>query len=150
MTDFVPITPGSGANIVTDTLPDGRRAQVVKLMTGADGADGGVVTTANPLPTNASHGELIEAMEALRFAVAALTRSIGMALPGAAGFPIMEARQATAANLAVLANIPANQTLATLTTLTNQQQAGGFALQDQLPATMHMQCDGLRANIVVT
>lgn len=52
MTDFVSITPGSGANIVTDTLPDGRRAQAVKLMTGADGVDGGVVTPANPLPTD--------------------------------------------------------------------------------------------------
>lgn len=125
--------------------------QRVKMTFGVDGTAVDVSET-NPLPTNPT-GELIEAIEALRFAVSALTRSIGMALPGPAGFPIMEPRQATAGNLNVTASIAAGQTLATLTTLstlTNQAQAGGFALNDQLPATLHMQCDVLRANITVT
>ena len=52
MSDHVPITPGSGANIATDTLSDGRKAQAIKLMTGADGVDGGVVTPDNALPVS--------------------------------------------------------------------------------------------------
>jgi hypothetical protein len=67
----------------------------------------------------------------------------------------MEARQATAANLnatvsgTVTSNIGSG-TLAALTTLTNQTQMGGWASNDQIPALMHMQADGLRANISVT
>ncbi|MCA3519111.1 MAG: hypothetical protein IOC87_02820 [Rhodobacter sp.] len=122
--------------------------QRIKFTFGVDGTAVDVSET-NPLPVNAV-GELVEAIEALRFAVAALTRSVGMALPGAAGWPIMEVRQATAGNLNMTASIASGQTIATVSTLTNQAQAGGFALNDQLPATMHMQCDGLRANITVT
>ena len=148
MSDNIGYTPGSGATIAADNI-GGVLHQRVKLTSGADGTAVDV-SAANPLPVDASYGELIQAVGALRMAVAALTRSIGMTLPNATGFPIMEARQPNASNLLVTANLAASQTLGTLTTLTNQQQAGGFALQDQLPATMHMQCDGLRANIVVT
>lgn len=64
MSDHVPITPGSGANIATDTLSDGRKAQAIKLMTGADGVDGGVVTPDNALPV--STGPLEWLMRQLR------------------------------------------------------------------------------------
>ena len=98
--------------------------------------------------------ELIEAIQALRFAVASLTKTIGYALPNASGFPIMEARQATAANLQVtLGSIAGGQTLAAVTTVatvTNQSQVGGFAANDQIPAFMHLQADSLRRNISVT
>lgn len=107
-----------------------------------------------------AQGELIEAIEALRFAVASLTKSIGFALPNALGQPIFEARQATAGNLQVTATqagtwtVNANQSgtwnIGTLTTMTNQAQIGGFAANDQIPALMHLQADNLRRNITVT
>ncbi|MFN7633195.1 MAG: hypothetical protein ACK5PI_00530 [Acetobacteraceae bacterium] len=147
---YQPPGGGSPISIAGDSV-GGHLHQRVKLTVGADGTAVDV-SAANPLPVDAV-GELVEAIEALRFAVASLTRSVGMALPGAAGHPIMEARQATAGNLNVTASIASAQTLGgvtTVSTLTNQAQAGGFALNDQLPAIMHMQCDGLRANISVT
>ena len=98
-----------------------------------------------------AQGELIEAIEAMRIAIAALTKSIGFALPNALGQPIFEARQATAANLQVtVGSIAGGQTLATVSTLTNQTQIGGFAANDQIPALMHLQVDNLRRNITVS
>ncbi len=144
MPDNIGYTPGSGAIIAADDI-GGVLHQRVKVAHGSDGSAADV-SADNPLPVDA-RGELLEAIEALRMAVASLTRSIGMALPNAQGFPIMEVRQGAAGNLAVIASIAASQTLAALT---NQQQAGGFAMQDHIPALMHLQADGLRANILVT
>lgn len=155
MPDNVGYTPGSGAKVAAREVNySGETAfsQSVSLVTVTGPDDGKIasdVTSANPLPVDASAGELIEAIEALRVAVASLTKTIGFALPNALGQPIMEVRQPTAANLNVTLSATTISS-GTLTTLTNQQQAGGFALQDQIPATMHMQCDGLRANIQVT
>lgn len=155
MADNIDITPGTGAKVATREVTysgEAANAQAVGLVTfsGADDAKQAQdISPDNPLPIGA-HGELIEAIEALRIAVGSLTRSIGMALPNAQGFPIMEARQATAANLQVTASIAATQTLTTVSTLTNQAQIGGFAAQDQIPALMHLQADGLRSNITVT
>ncbi|MCA6254579.1 MAG: hypothetical protein IM665_05905, partial [Phenylobacterium sp.] len=106
----------------------------------------------NPLPV-AAYGELIEAVEAMRMAINSLTKTIGYALPNLQGQPIFEARQATAANLNVTASgtVTANQGGTwNITTLTNQSQIGGFAANDEIPALMHLQVDGLRRNISVT
>jgi hypothetical protein len=155
MADNVGYTPGTGAKVAArDVTYSGEAAlaQAVGLATfsGADDAKTATdVSDVNPLPI-AVYGEMMEAIEALRFAIGSLNRTIGMALPGAAGFPIMEARQATAANLLVTASIAATQTLATVTTLTNQAQIGGFAANDQIPTFMHLQADNLRRNIAVT
>ena len=155
MPDNLGYTPGTGAKVATREVNysgETANAQAVGLLT-FSGADDAKIATdiseANPLPIGA-YGELIEVLEAIRFGIAALNRSIGMALPGTAGFPIMEARNATAANLQVTASLAATQTLTTLTTLTNQAQIGGFAANDQIPAFMHLQADNLRRNIVVT
>ena len=112
------------------------------------GVDGSYVdaSATNPLPI-AAYGELVEAIEAMRFAIASLTKTIGYALPNAQGFPIMEVRQGTAGNLAVNANQTGSWTI---TTLTNQTQIGGFAANDQIPAFMHLQADNLRRNISVS
>lgn len=159
MSDNVGYTPGSGATIAADNI-GGVLHQRVKIGVGADGTAVDV-SEVNPLPIQAI-GELIEAIEAMRMAVGCLTRTIGMALPNAQGFPIMEvrqvtagnlimeARQVTAGNLNMTASLAGGQTLATLTTLTNQTQIGGFAANDQIPALMHLQANGLRANISVT
>ena len=155
MADNVGYTPGTGAKVATREVTysgEAAQAQAVGLVTfdGADDAKTATdVSTSNPLPI-AAYGELVEVLEAIRFGIAALNRSIGAALPGVAGFPIMEVRQATAANLAVTASIAATQTLTTVSTLTNQAQIGGFAANDQIPAFMHLQADNLRRNISVT
>jgi hypothetical protein len=145
MSDFVGYTPGSGEQIAVDNIPGGK-VQRVKVMLGPDGVDGGDVSSSTPLPV-AAYGELIEAIEAMRIAIAALTKTIGFALPNALGQPIFEARQGTAGNLLMTANLAGNQTLATLT---NQTQMGGFASNDQIPALMHLQADNLRRNITVS
>jgi hypothetical protein len=146
MADNIGYTPGTGATIAADEI-GGVLYQRVKMIHGADGI-AHQTSDSNPMPT-AEGGELLEAIEALRFAVAALTKSIGYALPNLSGQPIMEVRQATAANLNVTL---ASTTLAsgTVTTLTNQSQIGGYAANDQIPALMHMQADNLRRNISVT
>ena len=142
------ILPGAGEPIAADELAGGIKVQRIKVIHGADGVNDGDVSSGNPLPVM-PYGELVDAIEAMRFAIASLTKTIGFALPNAQGFPIMEARQATAANLNVTL---AATTLSsgTLTTLTNQSQMGGFATQDYIPALMHMQADNLRRNITVS
>jgi hypothetical protein len=136
--------PGTGAVVASDDI-GGNQYQRIKVTLGADGVNNGDVSASNPMPVT-PYGELVEAIEAMRFAIASLTKTIGYALPNAQGQPIMEVRQATAANLQVNAAI----TSGTVTTLTNQSQFGGFAAQDQIPALMHLQADNLRRNITVT
>lgn len=153
MADNVGYTPGTGATVAADDI-GGVLFQRVKLVHGEDGTATDASST-NPLPMTAQ-GELLEQLSALRYAIHSLTRSIGQALPNATGQPIMEARQATAANLAVTASIAGSQTLATVTTvstvstLTNQAQIGGIAANDYMPALLHLQADNLRRNISVT
>jgi hypothetical protein len=158
MTDNVTL-PGTGERVASrDVSYSGETAsmQVVGLATLAGADDAKVPTDVSPsapLPVEA-YGELVEALEALRIATSSLTKSIGFALPNLLGQPIFEARQATAANLQVtVGSIAGGQTLGTVTTVstvTNQAQVGGFAGNDQIPALMHLQADGLRANITVT
>jgi hypothetical protein len=155
MADNTGYTQGTGTKIASrDVTYSGEAAQMqtVALAT-LSGADDAKVPTdispTAPLPV-AAYGELIEAIEAMRMAVNALTKSIGYALPNAQGQPIMEVRQGTAAQLAVTASIAATQTLSAVTTLTNQSQIGGFAANDQVPALMHLQADSLRRNIGVS
>ena len=145
MPDNVGYTPGAGATVAADEI-GGVLFQRVKLTAGADGVAADV-SLGNPLPTTPT-GELVEALQALRTATNSLAKSIGFALPNLQGQPITEARQATAANLQVTVGaIAGGQTLANLTTLTNQSQLGGFAANDQIPALMHLSADNLRRNI---
>jgi hypothetical protein len=151
MADNVGYTPGTGAKVAARDVSysgEAALAQAVGLVTftGPDDAKSATdVSTNNPLPI-AAYGELVEALEAMRMSINSLAKSIGYALPNAQGFPIMEVRQATAANL----NATVAGSLTTLTTLTNQAQIGGFAANDKIPSLMHMQADNLRRNIVVT
>lgn len=158
MADNIGYTPGAGAKVAAREVSysgETAFAQSVGLMTFAgpdDAKTAADVSPENPLPI-AAYGELIEAIEALRMAVASLTRTVGMALPNAQGFPIFEVRQSLQGNLRVTADIASGQTVgtvSTVSTLTNQAQVGGIAANDQIPALMHLQADGLRANISVT
>jgi hypothetical protein len=149
MADNVAYTPGSGATIAADDI-GGVLHQRVKISVGADGAAADLSTT-TPMPTQ-EQGELVEAIEALRMAVASLTKTIGYALPNTLGQPIMEVRQATAGNLNVTATgtLTGVTTVSTVSTVTNQSQIGGFVAVDYMPALYHLQADNLRRNISVT
>ena len=141
--------PATAEVVATDEV-GGRHFQRVKVSHGEDGVALDA-SPATPLPVEV-FGELLEVLAATRMAIKALTKSIGYALPNAQGQPIMEVRQATAANLNVTlgSTTISSGTLTTVSTVTNQAQAGGYAMQDFIPAILHMQADGLRANIQVT
>jgi hypothetical protein len=159
MSDNIGYTPGSGATVAADNI-GGALHQRVKISVGSDGVAADA-SEGNPLPVTAV-AELMEAIEALRFAVASLTKTIGFALPNALGQPIFEARQTTAANLqmtatqATAANLQMTATQAgtwnigTVTALTNQAQIGGFAANDVLPSFLAMGASNIRRNITVT
>ena len=89
-------------------------------------------------------------LQALRLAVAALTRTIGLMTPDAAGRMRVTLESAPAI-------VPASQsgtwnlsTITTCSTLTNQSQVGGYGANDQIPALMHLSADSLRRNITVS
>jgi len=94
----------------------------------------------------AAYGELIEAIEALRMAVQALTRSgLGQSMPD------------TAQRLRVVVDaITSGITLSTVTnvgavaTVTNQTQIGGLAATEQIPSLMRLGAGASRNNIIVT
>ena len=88
-------------------------------------------------------------LQALRLAVAALTRTIGLMTPDLAGRMRVTLESAPAV-------VPASQsgtwnlsTITTCSTLTNQSQVGGYGANDQIPALMHLSADSLRRNITV-
>jgi hypothetical protein len=148
MADNVAITPGSGAIAAADDI-GGVLYQRIKV---AHGADGSATDTSvsDPLPI-AAYGELVEAIEAMRMAVHALTRTIGLVtVDPATGRLRAEVVQASASLLLATVSIATNQTLTTLSTLSNQTQMGGFAAQDQIPALMRLSADNLRRNISVS
>jgi hypothetical protein len=148
MADNVAITPGSGAIAAADDI-GGVLYQRVKVSHGADGSATDT-SEAAPLPV-AAYGELVEAIEAMRTAINTLTRTIGLVtVDPATGRLRAEVVQATAASLLATVSIASNQTLTTLTTLSNQTQMGGFNAQDQIPALMRLSADNLRRNISVS
>jgi hypothetical protein len=139
MADNVGYTPGSGATVAADEI-GGVLYQRAKVVVGEDGVATDVSET-NPMPM-AAVGELIEAIEALRMAVHALTRSVGLAMPDTAGRLRVNVETG-----AVTASLAANQTL---TTLTNQTNVGGQPATEQIPSLMRVAADALRRNVTVT
>ena len=150
------LLPGTGSSVATDEI-GGNQFQRMKLTLGADGVNDGDVSSTNPIPVtggltdaelratavpvavNDVTGELIEAIEALRMTVGSLSRTIGMSIPNVAG----QQRVSVEA-------INGGLVLATVATLSNQTQIGGFVAADQIPSLMHMSADNLRRNITVT
>lgn len=150
MADNVGYTPGTGAMVAADEI-GGVLYQRIKPTFGVDGTAVDV-SDANPMPVQAQ-SELVEAIEALRMAVASLTKSIGVSLPNSQGQQIVEVRQSNAANLLVQINggtAAGITTVGTVSSLTNQSQMGGYATNDYIPALIRMQADNLRRNISVT
>lgn len=94
-------------------------------------------------------GELVEAIEALRMAVQALTRSgLGQTMPDTAA-RLRVVVDAISASL-TLATITTVGTVTTVGTMTNQTQVGGFAATEQIPSLMRLGADSMRRNISVT
>ena len=133
MADNIGYTPGTGATVAADEI-GGVLHQRVKLGIGDDGTAVDV-SAANPLPATIATGELLEALEAMRMAIQALTRSVGQAMPDTAG--------------RLRVNVETG-VLTTLTTLTNQTQVGGNPAFEQIPALMRLGADSLRRNVSVT
>jgi len=88
-------------------------------------------------------------LQALRLAVAALTRTIGLMTPDAAGRMRVTVESAPAVVAASQSGTWNLSTLTTCSTLTNQSQVGGYGANDQIPALMHLSADSLRRNITV-
>jgi hypothetical protein len=142
MADNIGYTPGSGATIAADDI-GGNLHQRIKMVVGADGVSDGDVSLSNPMPIQGV-GELVEQLSAIRTLLQSLTRSVGMAMPDAAGqLRVNIAGQGVSIN---------GQTVnvTTLGTLTNQTQIGGLPAIEQIPSLMRMGSDALRRNIVVT
>jgi hypothetical protein len=134
---------GSGTDVFATDDIGGVNYPRTKVGFGVDGSYTDASAT-NPLPV-AAYGELIEAIEAMRMAVQALTRSgLGQAMPD------------TAQRLRVVVDaITSGITLATVTnigavgTVTNQTQVGGLPATEQIPSLMRLGADSLRRNISV-
>lgn len=138
-------TPGSGALVATDT--DGGGAHHQKAVVEFLSTPGGEPTPATeqaPLPT-ALYGEAIEALESMRFAIQALTRTMGQMQPDTA------ARMRVAIEtMSAAVTLAAVTTVSTVSTVTNQTQLGGNPAFEQIPALMRLGADSLRRNITVT
>lgn len=146
MADNIAVTPGVGASVATDEVL-GSHYQRMKIVTGAEGVVVGDVSDDNPLPTKVS-GEVVEALEAIRSALDALTRTIGMSYPDLSG-RMRVAIDAISASL-TLATITTVGTVTTVATVTNQAQVGGVPATQQMPAILQISAESLRRNITVT
>jgi inactivated superfamily I helicase len=89
-------------------------------------------------------------LQALRLAVAALTRTIGLMTPDTAGRMRVTLESAPAVVAASQSGTWNLSTITTCSTLTNQSQVGGYGANDQIPALMHLSADSLRRNITVS
>ena len=88
-----------------------------------------------------TQGELINAIEALRMAVHALTRTVGLSMPDTAGRLRVNVDST---------NIGTVTTVTTVATVTNQTNVGGYAATEQVPSLMRLGADSLRRNITVS
>lgn len=151
MADNVGYTPGSGELIAADDV-GGVLYQRVKPVTGVDGVAVDV-SASNPMPVGAV-GELLEAIEAQRMAIQALTRSIGQSMPDVAG-RLRVAIDAISGSLTLgtittVGTVSTCSVVTTVSTVSNQTNIGGFAATEQIPSLMRLGADALRRNISVT
>ena len=151
MADNVAITAGTGTTIATDDI-GGVNYQRVKISAGADGTAVDV-SAAAPLPVEA-YGELVEAIEAMRMAVQAMTRTIGQMQPDTAARMRVALDSITAgltlATITTVGTVSTVTGVTTVNTLTNQTQIGGLFATEQIPSLMRLGADSARRNISVT
>lgn len=146
-------TEGSGRSIAA--LRDAGGADHQKALVEYQGADTEPVKVSpdTPMPVEA-YGELVQAIEAMRLAVQAMTRTIGLMQPDQAARMRVALDSISAgltlATITTVATVTTVTTVTTVSALTNQQQLGGYAAQDQIPALMRLSADSARRNIQVT
>jgi hypothetical protein len=149
MPDNVGYTPGSGATVAADEI-SGVLHQRVKIGVGEDGVAQDVSLT-NPMPIQAL-GELMEAIEAMRIAIQALTRNIGMAtvnpLTGRMLVDGAGVTQPVSGTVTATGTIAATQS--GTWNITNLATIGGQAANSQVQSFERMTADNLRRNINVT
>ena len=143
MADNVGYTPGSGEIIATDDIA-GVQYQRVKPVWGVDGVAQDVNNN-TPLPVTGAQ-ELMEAIEAMRMAIQALTRTIGLAqVNPLTGRMLVDPSGVTSP---VSGTISANQS--GTWNITNLATIGGVAANSQVQSFERMTADNLRRNINVT
>ena len=145
MADNTTLNPGTGGDVIASDDIGGVKHQRVKIGFGVDGLYTDV-SHSHHLPV-VTQDELIEAIEAMRFAVQALTRSIGQMMPDTAQRMRVNIEAGTLPTVTTVGTVT---TLTTLATMTNQTQIGGLAATEQIPALMRLGADSLRRNITVT
>ena len=143
MADNVGYIPGSGEIIATDDI-GGVQYQRVKPVWGTDGVAQDVNNT-TPLPVTGAQ-ELMEAIEAMRMAIQALTRTIGLAqVNPLTGRMLVDNSGVTQP---VSGTIAANQS--GTWNISNLATIGGVAANSQVQSFERMSADNLRRNITVT
>lgn len=142
MADNTTLNPGTGGDVIASDDIGGVKHQRVKIGYGIDGSYTDV-SHSHHLPV-VTQDELIEALEAMRFAVQALTRSIGQMMPDTAQ------RMRVNIEAGTLPTVTTVGTVTTLGTMTNQTQIGGLAATEQIPSLMRLGADSLRRNISVS
>lgn len=148
MADNVGYTPGSGEIIATDDI-GGVQYQRVKPVWGTDGVANDVNAN-TPLPIQAI-GELMEAIEAMRMAIQALTRTVGLAqVNPLTGRMLVDGSGVTQpVSGTVSVGTPAVTQSGTWN-ITNLATIGGIAANSQVQSFERMTADNLRRNINVT
>ena len=143
MADNVGYTPGSGEIIATDDI-GGVQYQRVKPVWGTDGVANDVNAN-TPLPVTGAQ-ELMEAIEAMRMAIQALTRTIGLAqVNPLTGRMLVDPSGVTSP---ISGTVTANQ--GGTWNITNLATIGGVAANSQVQSFERMTADNLRRNITVT
>lgn len=143
MADNVGYTPGVGATIAADDI-GGILYQKVKMIHGADGIAHETADN-NPLPVTATQ-ELMQAIEAMRMAIQALTRTVGLAqVNPLTGRMLVDGSGATQP---ISGTVSANQ--GGTWNITNLATIGGQAANSAIPAFERATADNLRRNINVT
>ncbi|MCA6470559.1 MAG: hypothetical protein IM591_09170 [Chitinophagaceae bacterium] len=143
MANNVGYTPGSGEIIATDDI-GGVQYQRVKPVWGVEGVANDVNAN-TPLPVTGAQ-ELMEAIEAMRMAIQALTRTIGLAqVNPLTGRMLVDPSGVTSP---ISGTVTANQ--GGTWNITNLTTIGGQAANSQVQSFERMTADNLRRNITVT
>ena len=146
MSDNVTLNPGAGGDQVAADEVGGVKYQRVKVAVGGDGVAADA-TPDTPLPVSV-YGELVEALEAMRMALQAMTRTMGQMQPDTAARMRVAVDSITAG--LTLASLTTVTTVTTVATLTNQVNIGGLAATEHIPSLMRLGADSARRNITVS
>jgi hypothetical protein len=141
---------GTGTDVFATDDIGGVNYPRTKIGFGVDGSYTDV-SHSHHLPV-VTQDELIEAIEAMRMAVQALTRSgLGQSMPDTAQRLRVVVDAITAGlTLATITTVGTVTTVSTVSTMTNQTQIGGIAATEQIPSLMRLGADSMRRNISVT